>query len=75
MTILEWIGIIALGYLTLCLIFYYIQELFLFHPEKLDVDFKYQFEYPNYEIFLDAEDGATINGLHFKLPKSKGVVF
>jgi fermentation-respiration switch protein FrsA (DUF1100 family) len=75
MSILEWIGVIALSYFALCLIFYYIQELFLFHPEKLDLDFKYQFEYPNYEIFLDAEDGATINGLHFKLPKSKGVVF
>ena len=44
MTILEWIGILALGYFALCIIFYYIQELFLFHPEKLDSDFKYQFE-------------------------------
>lgn len=75
MTILEWIGIIALVYFTLCILVYYLQELFLFHPEKLDLDFKYQFEYPNYEIFLDAEDGGIINGLHFKLPKSSGVVF
>lgn len=75
MSILEWIGIVALVYFGLCLLAYYTQELFLFHPEKLDLDFKYQFEYPHYEIFLDADDGATINGLHFKLPKSKGVIF
>lgn len=75
MTILEWTGIIALAYLGICLIFYYTQELFLFHPEKLDLNFKYQFEYPNYEFFLDTEDGELINGLHFQLPKSKGVVF
>ncbi len=75
MTILEWIGIVALVYLVVCLVFYYTQELFLFHPEKLDIDFKYQFEYPHYEFFLDTEDGEIINGLHFQLPKSKGVVF
>lgn len=75
MSILEWIGIVALIYFAICLLAYYVQELFLFHPEKLDVNFKYQFEYPYYEIFLNADDGATINGLHFQLPKSKGVVF
>ena len=75
MSILEWIGVVALVYFTICIVAYYVQELFLFHPEKLELDFKYQFEYPFKEIFLDAEDGAIINGLHFKLPKSKGVVF
>lgn len=75
MSFLEWIGIFALIYAGLCAAVYFTQELFLFHPEKLDLDFKYQFEYPFYEIFLDADDGAIINGLHFKLPKSKGVIF
>ena len=75
MTWLEWIGIIALIYLAICIIAYFSQELFLFHPEKLHLDFKYKFEYPFDEIFLDTEDGASVNGLHFKLPKSKGVIF
>lgn len=75
MSVLEWIGIIALLYAFTCAVVYFIQEWILFHPEKLDLDFKYQFEYPFYEIFLDADDGAIINGLHFKLPKSKGVIF
>lgn len=75
MSFLEWIGILAIVYTGLCAVVYFTQELFLFHPEKLDLDFKYQFEYPFYEIFLDADDGAIINGLHFKLPKAKGVIF
>lgn len=75
MSILEWIGVVALAYFAICIVAYYVQELFLFHPERLELDFKYQFEYPFKEIFLDAEDGAIINGLHFQLPKSKGVVF
>jgi len=75
MSVLEWIGIMAIIYFAICILAYYVQELFLFHPEKLELDFKYQFEYPFNEIFLDADDGAIINGLHFQLPKSKGVVF
>lgn len=75
MTVLEWIGIIALVYLVLCLLIYLTQELFLFHPEKLPRDFQFQFEYPYREIFLPTTDGAEINGLHFILPQSEGVVF
>ena len=75
MSFLEIIGLLTIIYLVLYAIAYYTQEYFLFHPEKLELDFKYEFEYPFYEIYLDTEDGATINGLHFKLPKSKGVIF
>lgn len=75
MTFLEWIGILALIYLGLSILAYLLQELFLFHPEKLELDFKYKFEYPFQEIYLDTEDGALVNGLHFKFPKSRGVIF
>ncbi len=66
---------IAAVYLILCLIAYWIQEWFIFHPEQLPDNFKYQYEYPFEEIFLEPEEGVKINGLHFKLPRSKGVVF
>lgn len=72
---LEIIGIIALIYLGLCVLAYFIQELFLFHPEKLAIDFQYKFKYPFKEVYLDTDDGASLNGLHFKMPNSKGVVF
>ncbi|MGB1247792.1 MAG: alpha/beta hydrolase [Chitinophagales bacterium] len=75
MNFLEIIGITALCYLGLCIIIYSVQELFFFHPEKLPLNFKYKFKYPFEEIHLDTDDGAILNGLHFKMPNSKGVVF
>ncbi len=75
MTILTYIlGAIAI-YLILCLIVYFTQERFIFHPERLPDDFKYQYEYPFEEINIEPEPNAVINGLHFRLPRSKGVVF
>ncbi|QQS30358.1 MAG: alpha/beta fold hydrolase [Sphingobacteriales bacterium] len=68
------VSIIAL-YLAACLITYLVQEWFIFHPEKLPDDFQYQYEYPFEEFFLHPEPGAIINGLHFALPRAKGVVF
>ncbi|OWY18903.1 alpha/beta hydrolase [Sphingobacteriales bacterium UPWRP_1] len=73
-----WLSAIALLialYLAACIIAYFIQEWFIFHPEKLPADFQYQYEYPFEEVFLHPEPGAVINGLHFKLPRAKGVVF
>lgn len=74
MSFLEIIGVIALVYLVIALIARHTQEYFLFHPEKLPLDFKYRFEYPFTEVYLDV-DGATVNGLHFKVPNSRGVVY
>jgi len=71
-----WVLVIIAGiYLFLCLMVYLLQELFIFHPEKLPQDFKYRYEYPFEEVWLETEPGAKINGLHFKIPNSKGVVF
>lgn len=69
------IAIIIGIYLLLCLIFYFGQELFMFHPEKLSRDFKYKFPFPFRELFFDMEDGGVINGIHFVVPNAKGVVF
>ena len=55
---------------------YFLQDLFLFKPEKLPKDF--QFHYENQEIEeynIVTRDGATINGLRFKTQNPKGVVF
>ena len=64
-------------YVIISIILYYVQDYFLFKPEKLSTDF--QFYYNNQEIEeynLETRDGAVINGLLFK-PKneSRGVVF
>jgi hypothetical protein len=63
-------------YLLLSILLYYLQDYFLFKPEKLPKDF--QFYYDNQEIEeynVETRDGATINGLRFKSRDPTGVVF
>ncbi|KAA1243691.1 alpha/beta hydrolase [Aquimarina sp. RZ0] len=67
--------IILVCYLVASISLYYLQEYFIFKPEKLDKDF--QFHYNNQiteEYNLETRDGAVINGLHFKVKNPKGVV-
>lgn len=72
-----YIFLIVLGiYLLISILLYFLQDFFLFKPEKLAKDF--QFHYENQEIEeynIVTRDGATINGLRFKAPNPKGVVF
>ena len=64
------------GYLLISVLLYFLQDYFLFKPEKLPKDF--EFFYNNQEIDehnFETRDGATINGLRFKSQNPKGVVF
>ena len=68
--------IILAIYLIASIVLYYIQDYFLFKPEKLSKDFQFYYENQETEEYnLETRDGAVINGLLFK-PKnrSKGVV-
>ncbi|MEL6923154.1 MAG: alpha/beta hydrolase [Bacteroidota bacterium] len=67
--------IVAVAYVLLCLVFYFGQDLFFFRPEILPSTFRYQYPFPFDEVNFDMEDGGTINGLHFKVPNARGVVF
>jgi alpha-beta hydrolase superfamily lysophospholipase len=54
---------------------YYLQDYFLFKPEKLPKDFTFFYENQQVEEYnLETLDGAVINGLHFKVENPKGVV-
>ncbi|MEL6863379.1 MAG: alpha/beta fold hydrolase [Bacteroidota bacterium] len=66
---------IAITYVLLCIIFYFAQDLFFFRPEKLPTHFLYKYPFPFDEVNFEMEDGGMINGLHFKVPNAKGVVF
>lgn len=73
-----WIEIViyvGLIYLGLCLLFYFLQDYFFFRPEILPTHFEYQYPFPFDEVNFEMEDGGQINGLHFKVPNSRGVVF
>lgn len=67
--------VIFLVYLLLNVAAYLWQEQFLFKPEKLPEDFEYRYPNLSYEEHnLEIKEGVSINGIHFKVPKPKGVV-
>jgi pimeloyl-ACP methyl ester carboxylesterase len=62
------------GYILLAIIVYFVQERFIFKPEKLTQDFQYKYDVPFKELFFDIEPGVRINGLHFTVEKPLGLV-
>ncbi len=67
---------IILGvYIVISILLYYLQDYFLFKPEKLSKDFNFYYENQQVsEYNLETRDGAIINGLHFGIEKPRGVV-
>jgi uncharacterized protein len=65
---------IIVGYLVLLAIVYFIQERFIFKPEKLKQNFAYKYDTPFEELFFDVEPGVRINGLHFTVKNPLGLV-
>lgn len=61
-------------YILLSIVVYYVQEYFMFHPEKLPEDFEYKYDEPFEEHFFDVEEGVRINGLRFTVKNAKGIV-
>lgn len=63
-------------YLALSIALYYLQDYFLFKPEKLPEDFQFYYENQDTEEHnLETRDGAIINGVLFKPKgKSRGIV-
>lgn len=53
---------------------YFFQEKLIFYSKTLPQEYQYQFETKFEELFLTAEDGAVLNGLHFKVENPKGVI-
>ncbi|HVZ26311.1 MAG TPA: alpha/beta hydrolase, partial [Sediminibacterium sp.] len=63
------------AYLLLALLAYFVQDRFIFRPEKLPADFTYRYNVPFEELFFTPEPGIRINGLHFFCSKPKGLIF
>jgi uncharacterized protein len=72
--LLETILYIILGILVLTVIVYFLQDKFIFKPEKLRADFKFKYDAPFKELFFEPEKGVRINGLHFFREKPKGLI-
>lgn len=69
------ISTILMIYAGVCVVFYFAQDYFFFRPERLPADFKYKYPFPFEELHFDMEDGAVINGIYFKVPNSKGIIY
>ena len=65
---------IAAGYIVFVIALYFLQERFIFKPEKLPRDFKYVYDIPFKELFFDIAEGVSINGLHFYCRKPNGLI-
>jgi len=59
---------------TISAVLYIIQDTMIFHAEKLPANFTFSFRNAFEEFNLKTEDGENLNGLLFKVDKSKGVV-
>jgi pimeloyl-ACP methyl ester carboxylesterase len=64
-----------LGSLVLLfLAIYFLQDLFIFKPEKLHPDFQFRYDSPFRELNFDVAKGVRINGLHFFREKPVGLI-
>ena len=64
------------AYIVLSVLLYFLQDYFLFKPEKLTPDFEFHYNNQEFEEYnVETRDGAVINGLRFKSQSPKGVVF
>ena len=67
--------LVLLVYSVISVLLYYLQEYFLFKPEKLPKEFQFYYENQIVEEYdIETRDGAVINGLHFKTENPRGVV-
>jgi hypothetical protein len=74
--IFRWIKVIVLLYAVIGIALYYLQEKFLFHPEKLATDYTWQFDMPFKELKIPFNETDTLDLVKF-FPKDsvrKGVV-
>ncbi len=70
------IGVTVLIYVVISILLYFLQDYFLFKPEKLPKEFQFHYENQETEEYnIETRDGAVINGLRFKAQNPKGVVF
>lgn len=65
---------ILCGIVVLSVAAYFLQDKFIFKPEKLQQDFQYKYDAPFKELFFDVEAGVRINGLHFHVENPFGLV-
>jgi hypothetical protein len=64
-TIYRWLKIIIIVYCGIGIALYYLQQKFLFHPEKLSSAYMYQFKAPFEEVNIPINNTDTVNMVKF----------
>ncbi len=72
----KWFKITAVIYIVIGVALYFLQDKFIFHPEKLPADYIYKFDIPFREIDLRVNEEKNISIIQFTVPDSvrKGIV-
>ena len=77
MTTQQIIVLVIVIYVLLCLVAYFVQERFIFKPEKLDPNFKFSYQGiadKFEELNFETETGVNINGIRFYHDDPKGLL-
>ncbi len=53
---------------------YFLQDYFIFKPEKLSANFQFRYDIPFKELNFDVDEGVRINGLHFYRENPHGLI-
>src|SRR5882757_2982675 len=67
--------IILGAYVSICSLLFFFQEKLIFHPQKLEETYSFQFDQKFEEANVQTQDGSILSGLLFKADSSKGVIF
>jgi hypothetical protein len=67
--------LLLLVYFLGLVLVYLFQENLIFFPERLPSDFHFNFQQPFIEISIPVRNQKVLNGLLFKAPVSKGLIF
>ena len=70
----SFIWYIIAGIAILSILIYFLQEKFIFKPEKLKQNFQFKYDVPFKELFFDIAEGVRLNGLHFYRQNPKGLI-
>lgn len=67
--------IVGILYVSGCILLYFKQEGIIFLPTKHSKEFVFDFDQKYEEKSIRTTDGKILNGLLFKVPESKGLIF
>lgn len=70
-----WLIVLIGIYIALAIMIYLFQDKLIFRPEKLPLDFKFEYDFPFEEQFYDIDANIRINALYFFSPQPKGLIF